>query len=313
MAAPRTFCVHAVVDNDFVIPLATRLRESGVDVWLSDWELHGGDSLVNRIHGGALKEAEIVLAVLSANTSESKWVKDELDAATVKRIEEECRLIPVIVGGCPIPPAVAHLFQIRVGRDEFHRAADEILRAIFNVSAAPPLGEAPAYTTGTAVAGLPPTDAVVLRLICAGTLGAPDAFLDLGDLAATAAKEGLSEEAFTESLEVLAEQGYVNAPRALNPRFNGMLAVTATSEGLLVSAEATLPDYDEMVRAVAAEVRQGATDSGIAVVTGRPVPLVEAVLDRFEARGWLSLTKMAGGMGHAYVDRVSPQLRRALQ
>jgi hypothetical protein len=141
MTSPRTFCIHAVADNDFVVPVATALRDNGVDVWLSDWELHGGDSLAARIHGGALKEAEIVLAVLSENTADSKWVRDELDAATVKRIEEGCRLIPVVVSDCPIPPAVAHLFQIRVERDEADWATDEVLRAIFNVSAAPPLGE----------------------------------------------------------------------------------------------------------------------------------------------------------------------------
>jgi TIR domain-containing protein len=314
MTAPRTFCIHSSLDNeDFAKPLATRLRANGVDVWLSDWELLGGDSLVARIHGGALKDAEIMMAVLSVNTVDSKWVRDELDAATVRRIQEECRLIPVVVGDCPIPPAVAHLFQIRVQREDVDRAADEVLRAIFNISTAPPLGQAPKYATKPASPGIRPTDAVVLRLICEATLRDPYQHVDLEELVDIAAREGLSEDALTESLEVLVEQGYLDAPRANAVRFNGIIAALATSEGLLAYAEWAMPDFEKVLRSVATEVREGTTDSGVAVVVGQPIRFVEAVLDRFALLGWISLTKFAGGPGHVYVDRVSPQLRRALQ
>lgn len=253
-----------------------------------------------------------MLAVLSVNTVDSRWVRDELDAATVRRIEEDCRLIPVLVGDFPIPPSIRHLFQIRVQRHEVERATDEVLRAIFNRSAAPPLGEPPAYTTQQ-LPDMPAADGVVLRLISEATLREPYEYIDLEELAAVATKEGLSEATLTESLEVLQDQGYIEAPRAMAVRFNGMMAALATSEGLLRYGEWAIPHFDEVVRAVGVELQEGSTDSGIAASVGQPIRLIEAILDRFEAARLVSLSKVAGGPGHVYVNRVCPQLRRALQ
>ena len=49
-AAPKVFISHASEDKDrFVLGLATKLRDSGVDAWLDKWEMLPGDSLVDKI------------------------------------------------------------------------------------------------------------------------------------------------------------------------------------------------------------------------------------------------------------------------
>ncbi len=50
MTAPKVFLSHASEDKDrFVVGFARQLRENGVDVWLDQWEMKPGDSLVDKI------------------------------------------------------------------------------------------------------------------------------------------------------------------------------------------------------------------------------------------------------------------------
>lgn len=50
MSPPKVFVSQASEDKDrFVVELARRLRKSGVDSWLDQWEMKPGDSLVDKI------------------------------------------------------------------------------------------------------------------------------------------------------------------------------------------------------------------------------------------------------------------------
>ena len=102
--APKVFLSHSSQDKSrFVIRFAERLREAGVDVWLDDWELLPGDSLIDRIFAEGIAKSDVVIVVLSANTADSNWVKNELNTAAIQRIEGKCRLIPVILDDAEIP------------------------------------------------------------------------------------------------------------------------------------------------------------------------------------------------------------------
>lgn len=47
--SPKVFISHAGEDKAIVLELGAQLRSSGVDAWVSDWELLPGDSLVEGI------------------------------------------------------------------------------------------------------------------------------------------------------------------------------------------------------------------------------------------------------------------------
>ena len=116
--APQVLISHASADKDrFVRPFARKLRtKHGVDAWLDEWEIRPGDSLVQRIFPDAIGEADALIVVVSDASVDSPWVREELDAATLRKISDGTLLIPVILdalGRDRIPLQLHHLSWVR--------------------------------------------------------------------------------------------------------------------------------------------------------------------------------------------------------
>lgn len=76
------FISHASEDKDeFVRPLATALRDSGLDVWYDESSLKVGDSLRRAIDYG-LANSRFGVVVLSPRFFEKEWPQQELDGLT---------------------------------------------------------------------------------------------------------------------------------------------------------------------------------------------------------------------------------------
>ena len=113
--SPRVFVSHASEDKArFVLDFATRLRANGVDAWLDRWEMGPGDSLVEKIFEEGLKSADAIVIVVSHNSVEKRWVKEELDAAMVHKIERAARLIPVVIDDCTVPEPLKTVLWERI-------------------------------------------------------------------------------------------------------------------------------------------------------------------------------------------------------
>lgn len=79
---PKVFLSHAGEDKErFVVEFAKRLREKGVDAWFDKWEILPGDSLVDKIFEEGLKDADAIIVVLSENSINKPWVREELNAS----------------------------------------------------------------------------------------------------------------------------------------------------------------------------------------------------------------------------------------
>ena len=103
--SPPVFVSHSSLDKQrFVVPFVQRLQAAGVKVWLDDWELLPGDSLIDRIFTDGISESDVVIVVLSDNTADSNWVKNELNTATTQKIKGKCRIVPVILDDTEVPP-----------------------------------------------------------------------------------------------------------------------------------------------------------------------------------------------------------------
>jgi hypothetical protein len=101
---PKVFLSHASEDKErFVLRFAEALRANGIDVWVDRWEILPGDSLIEKIFEEGLKNASAVIVVLSQFSVSKLWVKEELDAAAVKRINSGSKLIPVVLDDCEVP------------------------------------------------------------------------------------------------------------------------------------------------------------------------------------------------------------------
>ncbi|SCF11728.1 toll/interleukin-1 receptor domain-containing protein [Micromonospora chokoriensis] len=144
---PLVFISHSSEDKArFVVPLAEKLRASGVNAWLDRWEMLPGDSLVNRIFEEGIGRARAIIAVISKNSSASKWVREELSAATIRRIGGTSRLIVVRLDQADMPPALQGIVWEDIDPEgEWEAGLERVLRAIFEVPARPPLGPPPAF------------------------------------------------------------------------------------------------------------------------------------------------------------------------
>lgn len=87
------FICHASEDKeDFVRPLAEKLRQQHLDVWYDEFSLKIGDSLTQKIDEG-LSKSRYGIVVLSPNFFKKPWAKRELNGLTMREMVEKKDLI----------------------------------------------------------------------------------------------------------------------------------------------------------------------------------------------------------------------------
>ena len=101
---PKIFLCHSSKDKTFVKRLAFSLKENGIDVWLDEWELKAGDSLIAKIQE-AILDCSYLAAVISNNSINSSWVQKELNAALFEELDNnnQVKIIPVLFENCRLP------------------------------------------------------------------------------------------------------------------------------------------------------------------------------------------------------------------
>ncbi|HEY0068438.1 MAG TPA: TIR domain-containing protein [Chloroflexia bacterium] len=141
-AHPKVFISHASEDKErFVVDLATKLRQWGIDAWLDQWEIQPGDSLVEKIFQEGIGNSQAVIIVLSEHSVQKLWVRQELNASVIRHINKEIRLIPVIIGPCQVPFGLLDTYHIKV--EDLSNYDDELqrlVRTIYGIQEKPPLG-----------------------------------------------------------------------------------------------------------------------------------------------------------------------------
>lgn len=145
----KIFISYSHEDREFAERLALALHHAGEDVWWDKWEIVPGDSLIRKIFEEGLSRAKAFILVLSPHSVRSKWVREELDVATVRRIEGMTRIIPVLRGPVDIPTLLRSLLWVDLSED-FEIGVNRIINAVHGVSAKPPRSH-----TASAVAALP--------------------------------------------------------------------------------------------------------------------------------------------------------------
>jgi hypothetical protein len=84
---PKIFLSHNKKDKDFIKKLANSLRTGRINVWYDDWEIPPGASLRAKIFEEGIPGCDLFFVYLTENSINSKWVKQELDAAFVTELE----------------------------------------------------------------------------------------------------------------------------------------------------------------------------------------------------------------------------------
>ena len=141
---PKVFISHAGEDNPFVRDFAERLRDNGVDAWVAEWEILPGDKLIDKIFEQGIGQCDAFVVVLSQNSVKKPWVVEELDAALVRRIEGQTKIIPIRIDDCEVPVALQATAWINIALEsdydtEFHK----VLSSVFGKPTKPPIGARP--------------------------------------------------------------------------------------------------------------------------------------------------------------------------
>lgn len=310
---PRVFVSHASEDKvRFVNRFAIRLRENGIDAWLDKWEMLPGDSLVDKIFEEGLKDAQAVIVVLSRLSVEKPWVREELNAAVVKRINTGSKLIPVVIDDCVVPEALkSTLWQRIEDLDSYQESFDRILAAIFGTYDKPPVGTPPNYAARftESIGSLTNVDSLVLRLACEQAIDKENDLIDPDTLYVKDGQPLLPKTELADAIEMLEQQYMVRVHHVLG---SGLSSFQIATHGFEEYARSCIPGYDGIIRDVASALvnRQKGSDQAIAADLGKPLFLVQHILTVLEDAGHLKVSKAISGPRHVY--NVGASLRRAL-
>jgi hypothetical protein len=97
------FISYSHKDKEFVTKLAFNLIRDKTWVWLDEWEIAAGESLIERIQT-AIQGASVLVAVFSKSAVESIWCKREVTAGIQRELEERrVVVVPALIEDCLIP------------------------------------------------------------------------------------------------------------------------------------------------------------------------------------------------------------------
>ena len=141
----KVFLSHTSADQDLVKAVGSFLQRHGIDVWIDDWQLTAGDSLVEKI-GEALGSADRMVVFLSPASMQSSWVRRELAVGIVTEVAKKNGggdkfVLPVILAHCEIPILLRDSFYVDFTTTSFEGACLELLKGITDSPGKPELSD----------------------------------------------------------------------------------------------------------------------------------------------------------------------------
>jgi hypothetical protein len=133
---PKVFVSHSTHDRRFVESvLIPTLTAHGIESWYSKQDIRGASEWARRIVVG-MKECDWFLVVMSHESAESQWVRDEVHWAMDHRWE---KIVPVLIDDCD--PMDLHLRLRRIQFIDFRqnneRAREQLLQVCDTISPQP--------------------------------------------------------------------------------------------------------------------------------------------------------------------------------
>lgn len=310
---PKVFISHASEDKErFVIGFASKLRQIGIDAWLDRWEMLPGDSLVDKIFEEGIRNASAVIVVLSRYSVEKPWVREELNAAVIKKIESGSKLIPVVIDDCEVPEVLKSTVWERIADlANYEPSFVRIVDAIYGQSRKPPIGQQPLYVAHdlVPVAGLTATDTQILKASCELVIDTHRDLIDPRELPAGSVLDTVPPEVFKESADMLAHHGLIEQLKVFG---TALYPYSITLPGFETYCQHFFPNYREAVVKMAFELVNDKPRTNVVLQERVRIPLrvVDHVLSLFELHDYVLMSKSLSIERHI-VD-VRTTLKRAL-
>jgi len=170
MKSPKVFISHNSKDKPFVRRLAQSLNSHHITCWIDEAEIRLGDSLVSKI-SNAIKDIDLIIAVISNNSVYSNWVRQELDWAMTKEIEgNRIVVIPIIIDKCDIPFFLANkLYGDFSDESQYHSSLIRLVDSIhYHLKMGPAIPETLPFGQSTSLKYNPTNIPLVISLIMMG-------------------------------------------------------------------------------------------------------------------------------------------------
>ncbi len=123
------FISHRGQDAALANRLAQEIQQAGFRVWLDEWDIRVGDSIVERIDAG-LDDARYVVVCYSDAGVLSPWMSREWMSALARLLEGHgVKVLPVRLSGGQPPAILADIRYADLVRD-WQRGVADLLRAM---------------------------------------------------------------------------------------------------------------------------------------------------------------------------------------
>jgi len=99
------FISHTGADKNIARELGLFLASENINVWFDEWEISVGESITAKISDGLAKCTHFII-VWSRNAQKSKWVENEMNSATYLSVENNVKILPVVIDDAKLPPLV---------------------------------------------------------------------------------------------------------------------------------------------------------------------------------------------------------------
>jgi hypothetical protein len=314
MSPIKVFISHASEDKErFVMPFAKRLRDNGIDAWVDKWEMLPGDSLVDKIFEEGIKDANAVIIVLSSISVTKKWVKEEINAAFISRINKSSKLIPVIIDECEIPACLQTTLWEKINDiDSYEDEYKRIELAILGKNDKPALGNRPKYIDESIenISGLAEIDSLVFKMICGIVYANKQPFLMARQVFESGADIDLSSDIIIESLEILENNGFIEVTHMMQPEMNSL---KVTVHSLDLYNQYYNADYKKQIKLIASLIVNNGNTDNETISANANVELfqVDTILDILGGKNLIKNTRFLGG--RSMITNISVELKRLMR
>lgn len=262
--SPVVFVSYASEDRPLAMQIATRLFEEGMEVFFDGWEIRAGDSIREKLDAGLGRCTHFVV-LLTPRSVQKSWVRAEMDAAFVRRVEGECRFIPLRhdLAAAALPPLLRGLLSLQI--DDFETDVTKLVEEIRSVDRRPsPPATAPGSGIPASAMGLSPGGAKIVGAIVRRSQHGLNFDPPLNPDVLQAAT-GLSDDAIRDAAEELIERGLVDDSNEIGQRSLGF-SVLYPRDHVFALYDGFFMDWnpaDDALRIAADLVNEGRIDERI--------------------------------------------------
>ncbi len=289
------------------------MNANGVPLFFDKWDIAPGDSLVEKIFREGLAHSQFFFVVLSQASVNSRWVKEELDVATVRRVEGFTRVVPLLMEDCDIPLSLRSLRCIDMRKD-FDAGVHELTKLVYGINDRPALGPIPLPIQGLekSIGGLSREASTVGRILLQQT------DLDAGSMPQVGGNEiqqltKLTPQEINDAVDELEVNGLAKTIKWLGTAPYDFGVVMLTSVTFREFAEFLDYDPNEDIQVViqAISATGGLTGEALADQTGLSPGRLNRAVDYIDDYGLAQIIRWIGTVPYSFGEvRATPATRQ---